>query len=206
MTKTKTPSPSFEIVVKPNKPASALSNDVTWLASSFVSGLGVKDPRFDLACYGNFLPELPKRFGTHPALDASASALICAYPAVYNRKPSCEALTRYGKALHVLRLSLEKPGEEKVVEVLCAIYFLLICQVWRVMLTLLMTLTKFEDMGCKTRRRDHQPWQSGLTNAERRGRKDSQPASQRRFRASGSRFDVYGRSKCPRVASRRKRY
>ena len=107
----------------------ALSNDVTWLTSSFVSGLQVKDPRFDLACYGAFLPDIPQRLGSHPALDASASALISAYPAVYSRQPSCDALTKYGRALHVLRLSLDNPEGGKVVEVLCAIYFLLICQV-----------------------------------------------------------------------------
>jgi hypothetical protein len=106
-----------------------LSSDVTSLASSFVFGLEVKDPRFDLACYGAFLPEIPKRLGSHPALDASTSALISAYPAVYNRKPSYEALTRYGRALHALRLSLDEPESEKIAEVLCAIYFLLICQV-----------------------------------------------------------------------------
>jgi hypothetical protein len=62
-------------------------------------------------------------------LDASATALVCAYPAVYSRQPSREALTRYGHALRVLRLSLDNPSSENIVETLCAIYFLLICQV-----------------------------------------------------------------------------
>jgi hypothetical protein len=106
-----------------------LSSGVASLASSFVFGLEVKDPRFDLACYGTFLPEIPRRLGSHRALDASTSALICAYPAVYTRQPSYEALTKYGRALHVLRLSLDKPESDRIVEVLCAIYFLLICQV-----------------------------------------------------------------------------
>jgi hypothetical protein len=106
-----------------------LSNDSTRLASSFISSLGVKDPRFDLACYGAFLPEIPQRLGSHPALDASASALICAYPAVYGRQPSSGALSRYGHALHVLRISLSNSNAGNVVEVLCAIYFLLLCQV-----------------------------------------------------------------------------
>jgi hypothetical protein len=102
---------------------------MTWLANSLISGLEVKDPRYDLACYGIFLPKIPQRLGTHPALDASASALVCAYPAVYSRQPSREALTRYGHALRVLRISLDNPSSENIVETLCAIYFLLICQV-----------------------------------------------------------------------------
>ena len=106
-----------------------MSNDTTWLISSFITGLEVKDPRFDLACYGIFLPDIPKRLGSHPALDASASALICAYPAVHGRLPSCDALVKYGRALHVLRSSLDNPDGERIIEVLCAIYFLLICQV-----------------------------------------------------------------------------
>jgi hypothetical protein len=106
-----------------------LSNDVTWLANSLISGLEVKDPRYDLACYGIFIPKIPQRLGTHPALDASASALVCAYPAVYSRQPSREALTRYGHALRVLRTSLDHPNGDTIVETLCAIYFLLICQV-----------------------------------------------------------------------------
>ena len=113
----------------PTKVQKLLSSDVTWLANSLISGLEVKDPRFDLACYGTFLPKIPQRLGTHPALDASASALVCAYPAVYSRQPSREALTKYGHALSVLRTSLDKSSPENVVETLCAIYFLLICQV-----------------------------------------------------------------------------
>lgn len=97
--------------------------------SSFVSGLDVKDPRFSLSCYGVFLPEIPRRLGVHPALDASASALITAYPAVYRREPSFEALEKYGKAIKALRVALDSPDQTRVVELLCAIYFLLICQV-----------------------------------------------------------------------------
>ena len=115
-----------DAIIKVQKP---LSNDMTWLASSLISGLEVKDPRFDLACYGTFLPQIPQRLGTHPALDASASALVCAYPAVYSRQPSREALTKYGHALSVLRTSLNKSSPQNVVETLCAIYFLLVCQV-----------------------------------------------------------------------------
>lgn len=140
----------------------------------------MKDPRFDLACYGPFLSELPKRFGTHKALDASASALICAYPAVYNRQPTCEALTKYGKALQVVRLSLETPRSEKVVEDLCAVYFLLICQVRRLMTAPLSTLTKVADLDCETRRRNNQSWQSCLTDAQCRSWEDSYKLPQRR--------------------------
>lgn len=121
-----TPQTPTDAVIKVKKP---LSNDMTWLANSLISGLQIKDPRFDLACYGTFLPEIPRRLGKHPALDASASALVCAYPAVYSRQPSREALTRYGHALRVLRTSLDDPNVENIVEILCAIYFLLVCQV-----------------------------------------------------------------------------
>lgn len=151
----------------------------------------MKDPRFDLACYGTFLSELPKRLGTHDALDASASALICAYPAVYNRQPTCEALTKYGKALQVLRLSLETPRSENVVEVLCAVYFLLICQVRRLMIASLSTLTKVADLDCEARRRDNQSWQSCFTDAECRSWEDSCTLPQRRIRAPSPGVNVH---------------
>jgi hypothetical protein len=118
-----------QAITRPGRPSFALTNEVTLLTSSFAFNLEVKDPRFDLSCYGIFLPEVPKRLGSHPALDASASALVSAYPCVYKQQPSREALTAYGRALRVLRLSLDVPDSNKIVETLCAIYFLLICQV-----------------------------------------------------------------------------
>jgi hypothetical protein len=48
---------------------------------------------------------------------------------VYKQPPSREALLKYGRALRVLRLSLDAPDSNKIIETLCAIYFLLICQV-----------------------------------------------------------------------------
>jgi hypothetical protein len=123
------PESQTRAIAKLGRPSFALANEVTWLTSSFAFNLNVKDPRFDLSCYGIFLPEVPKRLGSHPALDASASALMSAYPCVYNRQPSREALSKYGRALRVLRLSLDNPDSNKIVDTLCAIYFLLICQV-----------------------------------------------------------------------------
>ncbi|KAM0716155.1 hypothetical protein Q7P37_008669 [Cladosporium fusiforme] len=118
-------------IIKLSKPSPIPTNEATKLVSSFVSGLGVKDLRFSLSCYGVFLPEIPKRLGTHPALDASASALICAYPTVYRREPSYEALEKYGRAMQALRVTLESPEHQsRIIEVLCAIYFLMICQTW----------------------------------------------------------------------------
>ena len=150
-----TPQTPPDAVIKVKKP---LSNDMTWLANSLISGLEVKDPRFDLACYGTFLPEIPRRLGKHPALDASASALVCAYPAVYSRQPSREALTRYGHALHVLRTSLDNPNSENVVETLCAIYFLLICQVCIPRTLYLSILIGASGLDCKARRSTYQSW------------------------------------------------
>jgi hypothetical protein len=142
-----------------------LSSDVTSLASSFVFGLEVKDPRFDLACYGTFFSEIPKRLGSHPSLDACTSALISAYPAVYTRKPSYEALTRYGRALHALRLSLDKLESDKIVEVLCAIYFLLICQVCSPTGIFHSLLTIIVGLDYETGRRDDQSRKSYLAIA-----------------------------------------
>jgi hypothetical protein len=120
-----------QTIARLGRPSFALTNEATLLTSSFAFNLEVKDPRFDLSCYGIFLPEVPKRLGSHPALDASASALISAYPCVYRQQPSREALMKYGRALRVLRLSLDDPDSSKIIETLCAIYFLLICQVRR---------------------------------------------------------------------------
>lgn len=126
----KSSSPEKQQVAKLTRPPPlAPANEATRLASSFVSSLGVKDPRFSLSCYGVFLPDIPKRLGVLPALDASASALVCAYPTVYQREPSYEALEKYGRAMQALREALDSPDQTRVVEILCAIYFLLICQV-----------------------------------------------------------------------------
>jgi hypothetical protein len=123
------PESQTKAIAKLGRPSFALTSEATLLTSSFAFNLEVKDPRFDLSCYGIFLPEVPKRLGSHPALDASASALISAYPCVYKQPPSREALMKYGRALRILRLSLDVPDSSKIVETLCAIYFLLICQV-----------------------------------------------------------------------------
>ena len=123
------PESQSHAIARLGNPSFSLTNETTWLTSSFAFNLEVKDPRFDLSYYGIFLPEVPKRLGCHPALDASASALVSAYPCVYKCQPSREALSKYGRALRVLRLSLNAPDNNKVIETLCAIYFLLICQV-----------------------------------------------------------------------------
>jgi hypothetical protein len=105
------------------------SNEMTWIAGAFTSTLEIKDPRYDIACYGIFLKDIPKRLGKSKALDASVEALTAAFPSLYTRHATPHALTKYGYALKVLRTSLADPEKAQTMDTLCAIYLTMICQV-----------------------------------------------------------------------------
>ena len=106
-----------------------LSNESTRIIAALVSALEVKDPRYDLSTYGDFLSDLPKRLGTNKALDASIKAIAISYPSLHVKAQSQEMLAVYLEALRELRTALNKPDKSQTVDILCAIYLTMICQV-----------------------------------------------------------------------------
>ncbi|KAH6674747.1 hypothetical protein B0J14DRAFT_20899 [Halenospora varia] len=106
------------------------SNETALVVSGFISKLEVTDLRYDLTYYGEFLKDIPKRLGNNEALDASASALTCAYQSVYTRQQTPEMLGKYVHALTTLRRYLEDPTKAYAVNTLCAIYLIEVCQSW----------------------------------------------------------------------------
>ena len=105
------------------------SNETTIAASAFISTLEVTDVRYDLAWYGGFLKDIPRRLGTNDALDASVSALTSASSTLHTRQRSVEMLARYVHALKTLRVCLDDPVKARTANTLCAIYLIMICQV-----------------------------------------------------------------------------
>ncbi|KAK6412212.1 hypothetical protein LTR95_017999 [Oleoguttula sp. CCFEE 5521] len=126
----KEPSPDKTVICFA-KPVPALSDEVSSLASAFVSTLSITDPRYSVMCYGVFLPDVPARMGKHPALDASIAALTHAYPVVHTSQPTSLALSKYGTALTALRVALDSSNvRESMLEILCSIYLLMVTQIW----------------------------------------------------------------------------
>lgn len=105
------------------------SNETTAIASAFIFALEVKDPRYDLSCYGEFLEEIPKRLGSNIALDASVDVLTSAFSSLYTHQRSLTTLSKYVNALKTLRTCLDDPLQAPTAHTLCAIYLLMICQV-----------------------------------------------------------------------------
>ncbi|KAH8660908.1 hypothetical protein BGZ60DRAFT_414266 [Tricladium varicosporioides] len=106
------------------------SNETALVVSGFISKLEVTDLRYDLTYYGDFLKDVPKRLGNNEALDASASALTCAYQSVYTRQQTPEMLDKYVHALTTLRRYLKDPTKAYAANTLCAIYLVEVCQSW----------------------------------------------------------------------------
>jgi hypothetical protein len=105
------------------------SNKASVITSNFISMLEVKDTRFDLSIYGNFVDQIPRRLGTNKALDAAAVALTTAMPYIYTHKYSVKMYSNFARALKSTRVSLSDPVEAQTPETLCAIYLLMVCQV-----------------------------------------------------------------------------
>ncbi|KAJ5732796.1 hypothetical protein N7493_004277 [Penicillium malachiteum] len=99
------------------------------LTLSFVNTLEIRDLCFDISCYGPFLKDLPRRFGSSPALDAAGTALVASYPYFKNKDIPRHVLARFVKALKTLRECLSDPNEARSPNTLSAIYLISICQV-----------------------------------------------------------------------------
>ncbi|KAA8568882.1 hypothetical protein EYC84_007861 [Monilinia fructicola] len=100
------------------------------VAGAFISVLEVKDARYDLGVYGEFLKGIPRRLGTSAALDAAVRAVATSYSSIYSRGTSVEAFESYGRGLRALRVSLNDPREASSANTICAFYLMMICQTW----------------------------------------------------------------------------
>lgn len=107
----------------------SLNNRSSRTVSALVSMLEIKDLRFDVRCYGLFFTSLPQRLGTNKSLDAAVEAMIEAYPCVQRKVSSVPALSKFGKAVRILRTTLHEPYQTQSLETICSIYVLMICQV-----------------------------------------------------------------------------
>jgi hypothetical protein len=107
------------------------SNQTTIVTHTLVSRLEITDLRYDITCYGDFLRHIPARLGRNEALDASADALATTFSTLHlaQGNQSVEALTKYGRAIHSLRVCLDNPAKARMPETMCAIYLIMICQV-----------------------------------------------------------------------------
>lgn len=117
-------------VIPVGRPSSPPSNAITLATGAFVAVLEVDDPRYDVTGWTVFLKDIPRRMGTNDVLDASAKTFAHTLSAVQSKQPqSVENLSQFGKALHLLRGSLME-DKNQIVDSLCAIYLILLCQGW----------------------------------------------------------------------------
>ncbi|KAF4456763.1 hypothetical protein F53441_1199 [Fusarium austroafricanum] len=86
-------------------PSESPSNETTRLTAEFISLMEIDDDRFGFQAYGPFWwEELPRRFGSVPALDTTTSAMIATFQSIRLRKrPDKTAFALYGKALRSLQ-------------------------------------------------------------------------------------------------------
>lgn len=108
------------------------SNAADMLTAEFTSLLIVTNPKYDLACFGDWFASVPMRLGGNEILDAAANAFIQGYAQLRGHRAGriVEALSKYGHALSLLRKALQDPAKAKSPSVLGAIYLLLVSQSW----------------------------------------------------------------------------
>lgn len=103
-------------------------SSVASAAGGLVHVLEIKDPRYSIECYGVFFETVPQRLHSDRLLEAAVGAVVSAFPSVYSTEPSAMALADYGRVLGLLRGRLEDGSSVWTIELLCTIYFVLICQ------------------------------------------------------------------------------
>lgn len=99
------------------------------LSSSLVHSLQISDIRYDLAYYGPFLHDIPRRLGSSRALDAAVKSLVAAYPYFHGREFPPNVFVNFGGSLRALRECLSDPVQARSSNTLCAVYLITICQV-----------------------------------------------------------------------------
>jgi hypothetical protein len=101
----------------------------TRITGSFINRLEIRDVRYDISSYGNFLRQLPRRVHTNEALEAAVDAFDAAFSSPANQEGSVLRLRKYGAALKALRVCLCNPAKAITVETLCAVYLVMLVQV-----------------------------------------------------------------------------
>ncbi|KAK2760762.1 hypothetical protein FQN54_001998 [Arachnomyces sp. PD_36] len=107
------------------------SSGTDLLASAWVGAIkGATDLRYNLGwSYGAYLYDIPQRLGRNEALDISVDTLATAHSTFCSQGlVSVEGITKYSRALSVLRTYLNDPIKARTPETLCAVSLLLICQ------------------------------------------------------------------------------
>lgn len=120
-------------VVQPRQAMYSLSpNSNDSLVALMINKLATKDLRYDIEwAYGSFMSDVPKRLGHSTALDAATKALTLALPPSpqARRHASVDVLHSYTVALKATRLALADRVQARSTNTMCAVYFLLLCQV-----------------------------------------------------------------------------
>ncbi|KAH7320681.1 hypothetical protein B0I35DRAFT_198711 [Stachybotrys elegans] len=98
------------------------------LAGQLIARLGVQDVRYDISAYGGFLKLLPQRLGRSSALDAGVDVFSVAFSNHRGEERSLEVWRKYGFALKAVRECLADPKQGPTVNVICAIYLILLVQ------------------------------------------------------------------------------
>lgn len=110
------------------------TNELTVLSSTLVAAIKPSTHlRYNLAwTYGNFLDHIPSRLGRNAALDAAVTTLCAGHADLQMHLPEVSRRTRniYGSALATLREYLNDEVKARTTETLCAVYILLVCQVF----------------------------------------------------------------------------
>ncbi|KAF5677335.1 hypothetical protein FHETE_1847 [Fusarium heterosporum] len=120
--------PDTQLIISPS---SSPKNETTKLAAEFVSIMEIDDVRYSFGEYGpSFFTDLPRRMGSHPALDATVSSLTASFKAIRIRKTrDPNVLALFGKALRALQDCLGDPKQPVMLK-LELVLMMLLCQLW----------------------------------------------------------------------------
>lgn len=107
----------------------APKNELSALASRFVTVVEIKNPKYDISAYLPFAGHVLPRLGVNNALDAAVNSVVFAHSSICSNKLTPRTLISYGQALKALRKCLDNPVQAVTVETLIAIFLILVCQV-----------------------------------------------------------------------------
>lgn len=106
------------------------TNDTTYSVAGFISILEISDPRYDVFSMSYWLGDLPKRFGFNKALDSAIQGVVTAFPCLYSKTVTQEAVDAYEEARRYVRLSLPDARANIDTECMSALFLLQLMQDW----------------------------------------------------------------------------
>ncbi|KAG8525274.1 uncharacterized protein KY384_008918 [Bacidia gigantensis] len=110
------------------------SNEIDLLSKALISkALPSVEINYHLVMnFGGFLREIPRRLGTHVALDRAACVLVAAHTdyCAGHLNPSTDTLVKYSAALRALAQCLDDPVQNSTSETLCTVMLLSICRIF----------------------------------------------------------------------------